>query len=46
MSNRDPSLRRNAPRLELHMPEPIIDRPDGTNPEHEALLADSGAWRC
>lgn len=24
-----------------HMPEPIIDRPDGTDPEHEALLADS-----
>ena len=24
-----------------HMPEPIIDRADGTDPEHEALLADS-----
>jgi RNA polymerase sigma-70 factor (ECF subfamily) len=24
-----------------HMPDPIIDRPDGTDPEHEALLADS-----
>jgi RNA polymerase sigma-70 factor (ECF subfamily) len=24
-----------------HMPEPIVDHPDGTNPEHEALLADS-----
>jgi RNA polymerase sigma factor (sigma-70 family) len=24
-----------------HVPEPIIDRADGTNPEHEALLADS-----
>jgi DNA-directed RNA polymerase specialized sigma24 family protein len=23
------------------MPEPIIDRADGTDPEHEALLADS-----
>ena len=23
------------------MPEPILDRPDGMNPEHEALLADS-----
>jgi RNA polymerase sigma-70 factor (ECF subfamily) len=27
--------------LEVHMPEPIIDRADGTDPEHEALLADS-----
>ena len=25
----------------VHMPEPIIDRTDGTDPEHEALLADS-----
>jgi RNA polymerase sigma factor (sigma-70 family) len=24
-----------------HIPEPIIDRADGTDPEHEALLADS-----
>jgi RNA polymerase sigma factor (sigma-70 family) len=24
-----------------HLPEPIIDRPDRTDPEHEALLADS-----
>jgi RNA polymerase sigma-70 factor (ECF subfamily) len=24
-----------------HMPEPIIDRPDGPDPEHEAILADS-----
>jgi RNA polymerase sigma-70 factor (ECF subfamily) len=24
-----------------HLPEPIIDRADGTDPEHEALLADS-----
>jgi RNA polymerase sigma-70 factor (ECF subfamily) len=24
-----------------HMPDPIVDRPDGTDPEHEALLADS-----
>jgi RNA polymerase sigma-70 factor (ECF subfamily) len=23
------------------MPDPIIDRPDGTDPEHEAMLADS-----
>jgi RNA polymerase sigma factor (sigma-70 family) len=27
--------------LELRVPEPIIDRADGTDPEHEALLADS-----
>jgi RNA polymerase sigma factor (sigma-70 family) len=27
--------------LGVHMPEPIIDRADGTDPEHEALLADS-----
>ena len=25
----------------MHVPEPIIDRADGTDPEHEALLADS-----
>jgi RNA polymerase sigma factor (sigma-70 family) len=25
----------------VHVPEPIIDRVDGTNPEHEALLVDS-----
>src|SRR5262245_8782666 len=24
-----------------HLPEPILDRTDGTDPEHEALLADS-----
>jgi RNA polymerase sigma-70 factor, ECF subfamily len=27
--------------LEIHMPEPVLDRPDGTDPEHEALLADA-----
>ena len=27
--------------LEVRMPDPIIDRADGTDPEHEALLADS-----
>jgi RNA polymerase sigma factor (sigma-70 family) len=27
--------------LDLRMPEPIVDRVDGTDPEHEALLADS-----
>jgi len=25
----------------VHLPEPIIDRVDGTDPEHEALVADS-----
>jgi RNA polymerase sigma factor (sigma-70 family) len=32
--------RREEP-IDMRMPEPIIDRPDGTDPEHEALLADS-----
>ena len=32
--------RREQP-LEPAMPDPIIDRPDGIDPEHEALLADS-----
>ena len=32
--------RREEP-LDMRMPEPIVDRADGTNPEHEALLADS-----
>jgi RNA polymerase sigma factor (sigma-70 family) len=27
--------------LETHMPEPIVSREDGMDPEHEALLADS-----
>ena len=27
--------------LELRVPEPIVDRADGVDPEHEALLADS-----
>src|SRR5512132_381751 len=27
--------------LDLRMPEPIVDRADGTDPEHEAILADS-----
>src|SRR4051794_1012544 len=26
---------------EVHVPDPLIDRADGVNPEHEALLADS-----
>ena len=27
--------------FDVHIPEPIIDRADGTDPEHEALVADS-----
>jgi len=33
------SLREES--LDLRMPEPIVDRADGTDPEHEAILADS-----
>jgi RNA polymerase sigma-70 factor, ECF subfamily len=33
--------RREEPLDAVHVPEPIIDRADGTSPEHEALLADS-----
>ena len=32
--------RREEP-LGMHLPEPIVDRADGIDPEHEALLADS-----
>jgi RNA polymerase sigma-70 factor, ECF subfamily len=32
--------RREEP-FDAYMPEPIVDRADGTDPEHEALLADS-----
>jgi len=32
--------RREEP-LEAHLPDPIVDRPEGIDPEHEALLADS-----
>src|SRR3954451_25457048 len=32
--------RREEP-LGVHVPEPIVDRADGADPEHEALLADS-----
>jgi DNA-directed RNA polymerase specialized sigma24 family protein len=31
--------RREVP-LEVRVPEPIVDRVDATDPEHEALLAD------
>ena len=37
---RSRDVRREEP-LSLRMPDPIIDRADGTDPEHEALLADS-----
>src|SRR4051812_26441198 len=32
--------RREEP-LDVHVPEPIVSRADGLDPEHEALLADS-----
>jgi RNA polymerase sigma factor (sigma-70 family) len=32
--------RREEP-LEVHVPDPIVDPTEGSNPEHEALLADS-----
>jgi RNA polymerase sigma-70 factor (ECF subfamily) len=32
--------RREQP-LEVHLPDPVIDPADGTDPEHEALLSDS-----
>jgi RNA polymerase sigma-70 factor (ECF subfamily) len=34
------STRREQP-LDVHVPDPIVDPADGTDPEHEALLADS-----
>src|SRR6476659_8157553 len=37
---RSRKVRREEP-LGVHMPEPIVVRADGTDPEHEALLADS-----
>jgi RNA polymerase sigma factor (sigma-70 family) len=37
---RSRNTRREEP-LSVRMPEPIVDRADGTDPEHEALLADS-----
>jgi RNA polymerase sigma factor (sigma-70 family) len=36
---RSRNVRREQPLVQ--MPEPIVDRADGTDPEHEALLADS-----
>jgi RNA polymerase sigma factor (sigma-70 family) len=37
---RSRKTRREEP-LDAYLPDPIIDRADGINPEHEALLADS-----
>ncbi|MGH3225682.1 MAG: RNA polymerase sigma factor SigJ [Streptosporangiaceae bacterium] len=37
---RSRAVRREEP-LSPHLPDPIIDRADGIDPEHEALLADS-----
>jgi RNA polymerase sigma factor (sigma-70 family) len=37
---RSRKVRREEP-IGVHVPEPIIDRADGVDPEHEALLADS-----
>ena len=37
---RSRSSRRETP-LGVHVPDPIVDRADGTDPEHEAVLADS-----
>jgi RNA polymerase sigma factor (sigma-70 family) len=37
---RSRKTRREEP-LDAHLPDPIIDRADGIDPEHEALLADS-----
>jgi RNA polymerase sigma factor (sigma-70 family) len=37
---RSRDTRREQP-LGVHVPEPIVDRADGTDPEHEALVADS-----
>src|SRR5215216_2484063 len=37
---RSRKTRREEP-LDAHLPDPIVDRADGIDPEHEALLADS-----
>ncbi len=38
---RSRNTRREQPLDDLRMPDPIVDPLDGTDPEHEALLADS-----
>src|SRR3982074_827179 len=37
---RSRTIRREHP-LDVHLPDPVVDPADGTNPEHEALIADS-----
>ncbi len=37
---RSRKIRREQP-LDVHLPDPVVDAADGTNPEHELLLADS-----
>jgi RNA polymerase sigma factor (sigma-70 family) len=37
---RSRKVRREQP-LDVHLPDPVVDAADGTNPEYEALLADS-----
>jgi RNA polymerase sigma-70 factor (ECF subfamily) len=37
---RSRTARREQP-LDVHLPDPVVDRADGTDPEHELLLADS-----
>ena len=38
---RSRTTRREAPLEEVHLPDPLIDRADAVDPEHQALLADS-----
>ena len=38
---RSRTTRREEPLEEVHVPDPLIDRADGVDPEHQALLADS-----
>jgi RNA polymerase sigma-70 factor (ECF subfamily) len=38
---RSRTTRREAPLEEVHLPDPLIDRADAIDPEHQALLADS-----
>ena len=42
MSDKDPSLRRNAPHLTLHVPEPAF-RP-GDTPENNAVAKITEGW--
>jgi RNA polymerase sigma factor (sigma-70 family) len=37
---RSRKIRREQP-MDVHLPDPVVDPADGTDPEHEALLADS-----